>query len=67
MIFQVGVAGLCRRFTGSVCAVEGVAVAAVFVPLLRQRGSRVRQVGLSSLTACVDKGELGKYPSCLTS
>ena len=62
MVFQVGVTGLYRRFTGSMSAVEGVAVAAVFVPLLLQRGNRVRQVGPSSLIACVDKEELSKYP-----
>lgn len=67
MVFQVGVTGLCHRFTGSVSAVKGVAVAAVFVPLLLQRGNGVRQVGPSLLADCVDKEELGKYPSYLTS
>lgn len=63
VVFQVGVTGLYHRFTGSMCAVEGVAVAAVVVPLLLQKANRVREVGPSSLTACVDKEKLGKYPS----
>lgn len=40
LVFQVGVTASCHRFTGSLCAVEGVAVAAVFVPLLLQRGNK---------------------------
>jgi len=40
MVFQVRVAGLCRRFPGSTCAVEGVALGAMFVPLLLQRGKK---------------------------
>lgn len=63
MVFKVGFTGLCCRFTRSMCAVEGVAVVAMFVP---QRGSRIKKVGLSSLTAIADKEELSKYPSYLT-
>lgn len=65
VVFQVGTTGLCRRFTGGVCALDRVAVVAVFVTLLLQRVNT--QAGGTIFTcSCVDKEELGKYPSYLT-
>lgn len=49
MVFKVGVTGLCCRFTRNVCAAEGVAVVAIFVP---QRGSRIKKVTVFTYGHC---------------
>lgn len=65
LVPQVGVSELCHRFTGRMCAVKGVAADVVSVSAASE--NRVRQVGPSSLTVCVDKEEVSEYLSYLTS
>lgn len=65
MVSQVSAPGLCCRLTGGVCALGRVAVAAVFVSLLLQRGNS-QASGTIFTYICVDKEEFSKYPSYLT-